>query len=52
MEYEIIGTKDRDYLEKINKYMEDQMNEEEFNDGGKNLLKIFRKVKEKKCKAR
>lgn len=52
MEYEIIGTKDRDYLEKINKYMEDQMNEEEFNDGGKNLLEIFRKVKEKKCKAR
>ena len=52
MEYEIIGTKDRDYLEKINKYMEEQMNEEEFNDGGKNLLEIFRKVKEKKCKAR
>ena len=52
MEYEIIGTKDRDYLEKINKYMEEQMNEEKFNDGGKNLLEIFRKVKEKKCKAR
>ena len=52
MEYEIIGTKDRDYLEKINKYMEKQMNEEEFNNGGKNLLEIFRKVKEKKCKAR